>query len=348
MQRLKKAALQIAFMATLFQCALCVPPVEADYSADCLAKAKSALARNDIAQAEQLVSDVDEKACSGDKLADFLFLKGEIARLQRSHTEAIQYFKRAKAIRSDYSTLLSLAMSSYEIADYAQSASFAAQGLKLKPDEPKLYLVLGRSRAHMGNLQGALEIFTKSLKVAEPTSSSFKNALRERAAVYLAMELPEQAQKDLVELNKLPLGKKASLEGIYSLSFKYSRDFGKFLGGIGEAATRAGLERVKQKMARNPKPEELKDLRLQEAELEMYSKHYDRAIELLNVAQKLGDDSYRLHSIKAGALMGLKQYDQARYERKTTIDLYISQRLNESKKALPSAPSPFSGKGQQQ
>ena len=172
--------------------------------------------------------------------------------------------------------------------------------------------------------------------------------MRERAAVYLAMELPTQAQKDLDEINKLPLGKKVTLEGIYSLSFKYSRDFGKFLGGIGEAATRAGLEQVKQKMARNPKPEELRDLRLQEAELEMYSKHYDKVLELLNVAQQLGDDSYRLHSIKAGALFGLRQYDQARNERKTTIDLYISQRLNESKKSLPSAESPFSGKGQHQ
>lgn len=322
--------------------------MEADYSTDCFARARSALARNDIAQAEQLVGHVDEKACSGDKLADLLFLKGEIARLQRSHTEAIQYLQRANAIRSDYPTSLSLAMSSYEIGDYEQGASFASQGLKRKPNEPNLYLILGRSLAHMGNLQEAIDIFTKSLRVANPTSLVYKSTLRERAAVYLAMELPDQAQKDLDALNKLPLGKNVSLEGIYSLSFKYSRDFGKFLGGIGEAATRAGLESVKQKMARNPGPEELKDLRLQEAELEMYSKHYDRVLELLDLAQKQGDDSYRLHSIKAGALLGLKQFDQARNERKRTIDLYISQRLNESNKSLPSAESPISGKGQHQ
>ena len=348
-QFLQKTVVQVVFIEILLQLVLAVPVVLANSNADYLLAARSALSRGDAANGRQLLSHVDVHTCNREQVADFFFLKGDAARQQNSFPEAFQYYKRANAMRSTYETMLGLSICFLEFGDYAECASYASKGLKLKPEDPSLYWYLARSQAHMGNLEEAVRIFTDSLKVADPTSGIYKDTLRERAAVYMAMELPEKAQRDLVELNKLPLGKDCTLGGIYSISFKYSRDLGRYLrdaGHIGDNPVLSELEQVRTKMAANPNAEELKSLRLREAELEMYLGHYQKALDLVRVIEQQGDSGYRAHSIKAAALFGLKQYDQAKEERKITIDLYISERFNSSKQAPEASKSQDSAKVQ--
>ncbi|MGX2041230.1 XrtA/PEP-CTERM system TPR-repeat protein PrsT [Methylocaldum sp. MU1018] len=94
--------------------------------------------------------------------------------------------------------LLGLAMLEAQQKQYKKAIEYADQAAAKDPKNVNAWIVLGETKRSDGDLQGAVDAFTKALDV----QSFDVRARLGRAAAYLGLDKPQEAQKDVDEVRK--------------------------------------------------------------------------------------------------------------------------------------------------
>jgi putative PEP-CTERM system TPR-repeat lipoprotein len=126
-------------------------------------------------------------------------IRGLAQILLKQAEQAKESFDAALKLDSKASdALLGLAMLDVQQNQYQQAIEHANQSVATDPKNVSAWIVLGETKRLVGDLQGATDAFTKALDL-----QSFDIRARlGRAAVYLAANKAEEAQKDIDEVRK--------------------------------------------------------------------------------------------------------------------------------------------------